>query len=245
MPRYKCTIEYDGSKFAGWQKQKHSPSIQEYIEKAIENFAGEKIDVTTAGRTDSGVHALGQVIHFDIKQDMDEFNVMGAINFHIKPHKIAVLKVVKVDESFNARLSAKKRVYEYRIINRRGPLTIDKNRAWHVISPLDEKAMQESANYLIGRHDFTTFRDSLCQANSPVKTLDELRIERQGEIIKIHASAKSFLHHMVRNLAGTLKLAGEGKWQPIDVKNALEAKDRSCGGPTAPAEALYLVRVEY
>lgn len=245
MPRYKCTIEYDGTGFCGWQAQEGLPSVQAVIEKAIFLFCGETTKLCTAGRTDAGVHAAGQVAHFDLKSTHDSFKIISAANHHIKPNLVSLLDVTEVAEDFHARFDATKRYYMYRIINRRSPLTIDTNRAWQVPVPLNEKLMQKAANFLIGKHDFTSFRDSECQAKSPVKTLDEIKIERNGEEIKIYISAKSFLHHMVRNITGTLKMVGAGKWQPEYIAEILAAKNRSAAGPTAPACGLYLTKVEY
>lgn len=245
MQRYKCTVEYDGSGFFGWQRQNHCPSIQQTMEEAIEKFAGHKVDIRTAGRTDAGVHALGQVVHFDLEKDFPCNKVIGATNFHLRPAPIALLDAVEVDNKFNARFSAKKRYYEYRIINRWAPVVIEHKRITHIKEHLDEIAMQEAANLLIGKHDFTSFRDSKCQAKSPVKTLDEVRVVRHGDRITIYVSAPSFLHHMVRNIAGTLKMVGSGRWTVADVQKALDAKDRRAAGPTAPPDGLYLTKVTY
>lgn len=245
MPRYKCTVEYDGSGFCGWQRQEHAPSVQQSIEEAILAFCGEEITITTAGRTDAGVHATGQVIHLDLATAQDPFKIMSAVNHHIKPLPVAILDAAEVSPEFHARFGAQKRYYIYRIINRRAPLTIEVNRAWQVPVHLDEKLMQEAANYLLGHHDFTSFRDTECQAKSALKTMDEIRIVREGEEIKIYVSAKSFLHHMVRNITGTLKMVGEGKWAPEYMLEILAAKNRSAAGPTAPACGLYLVKVDY
>ncbi len=245
MPRYKCLIEFDGTGFSGWQRQENAPSIQQIIEEAIEKFSGEKAVTFTSGRTDSGVHAYGMVIHFDLEQKWDEFKVMGALNYHTRPHKIAILEVNLVGEEFHARFCAKKRYYVYKIVNRRADLALDAGRAWHVPVKLDEKKMQEAAQYMIGKFDFTSFRDAQCQAKSPIKTLDEVRVERDGDMIFVHVSAQSFMHHMVRNIVGTLKIVGAGKWQPERVKEIIAAKDRTKAGPTAPAHGLYFVRVDY
>lgn len=245
MPRYKCTIEYDGTNFCGWQKQPHSPSVQQTIETAIQLFCGEKIDIHAAGRTDAGVHATAQVIHFDLARGHNPYRIMGAINHHIDPQNVCVISAEEVADDFHARYSAKKRYYVYKIINRRAPLVIAANRAWHVPTPLNAELMQEAASHLIGLHDFTSLRDTECQSKSPVKTLDEVRIERENDEIKIYVSAKSFLHHMVRNITGTLKLVGEGKWQPEYINEILAAKDRRKAGPTAPAYGLYLTKIDY
>ena len=245
MPRYKCTIEYDGTNFHGWQRQDNVPSVQEEIEKAIFAFCGERVKLCTAGRTDAGVHATGQAAHFDLEKEQDPFKIISAVNHHLANNQISILSVDEVSDEFHARFSAKKRYYVYRIINRRARLTIERDRAWHVVPNLDETAMQEAANFLTGKHDFTSFRDSECQSKNPVKTLDEIRVERDGDEIKIYISALSFLHHMVRNITGTLKMVGTGKWQPEYIKEILEAKNRCTAGPTAPACGLYLTRVDY
>jgi tRNA pseudouridine38-40 synthase len=245
MPRYKLTIEYDGSGFAGWQRQHDMPSIQQAIEEAIEKFGGEKTVLHTAGRTDAGVHAFAQVAHFDLKRDAPPDVVMGAVNFHLQPAKIALIQCEIASDDFHARFNAQKRYYVYRIINRRPPLVLESGRAWFVPVKLDVEKMRAGAEFMLGLHDFTSLRDSECQAKSPLKTLDEIRIEQDGELIEIHVSAKSFLHHMVRNIVGTLKFVGQGRWKPEYVKEVLEAKDRSKAGPTAPACGLYFVRVEY
>ena len=245
MPRYRITVEYDGRGFVGWQRQKNGPSVQEALEQAIFRFRGETVRVFGAGRTDAGVHALGQVAHFDLARGARSDTIRDAINFHLKPDPVSVLAAVPVAETFHARLSAKERAYLYRIVNRRPPLALDFGRAWHVLVPLDHEAMHEAAQLLVGRHDFSTFRASLCQAKSPVKTLNLLAVERHGDEIRIRARARSFLHHQVRNIAGTLALVGEGKWKVADVAAALAARDRARGGPTAPAEGLYLTEVLY
>lgn len=245
MPRYKATVEYDGSNFHGWQRQDSVPSVQQSIEHAIKLFCNEEVEIHTAGRTDAGVHAIAQVFHFDLLQIHDPFKIMSAVNHHMKPAPISLLAVETIDDEFHARFSAKKRYYLYRIINRRAPLALEYNRAWQVPVALDAQLMQQAASYLIGFHDFTSFRDTECQSKSPLKTLDEIRIERIGEEIKIYVSAKSFLHHMVRNITGTLKMVGEGKWPPEYMLEILAAKNRSSAGPTAPACGLYLTKVDY
>jgi tRNA pseudouridine38-40 synthase len=245
MPRYKLIIEYDGSGFAGWQMQDNAPSVQQALRDAIAAFCGETFIPRGAGRTDSGVHALGQVAHIDLATAWSADTVMNAVNFHLRPAPIVVLSCEQVSAEFDARFSATARHYLYRIVNRHAPLAIDRNRAWRVWPELDETAMTEAARYLIGKHDFTTFRASQCQAKSPVKTLDVLTVEREGEEIRIRASARSFLHHQVRSFVGSLKLVGEGRWSPGDLKAALEARDRTRCGAVAPANGLYLVRVDY
>ena len=245
MSRYKLTLEYDGSGLVGWQRQANGPSVQETLEQAVERFCGKQVTVHGAGRTDAGVHALGQTAHLDLPREAAPDVIRNALNHHVKPAAIAVLAVERVDEHFDARRSAKGRVYLYRILNRRPPPALERGRVWHVGPRLEAEAMQEAAQLLIGKHDFTTFRDSLCQARSPVKTLDRLEVTRAGEEIRIEARARSFLHHQVRNMVGTLKLVGAGKWRIDRVAEALEARDRRAGGPTAPAEGLYLVEVVY
>lgn len=245
MPRYKLTIEYDGTGLAGWQRQADAPSVQQYIEEAAEKLAEAPVRLHTAGRTDAGVHAMGQVAHFDMEKEVAPEKVMGAINFHLESPNIAILHAEKTGEEFHARFSAKKRYYVYRIINRRAPLALEHNRAWFVPMKLDIDKMREAASYLIGNHDFTSLRDTQCQSISPVKTLDEIRIEQNGDLIEIYVSAQSFLHHMVRNITGTLQFVGCGKWQPSYMQQMLEAKNRSAGGPTAPAHGLYFIKVDY
>jgi len=245
MTRYRITIEYDGGPFVGWQMQDNGPSVQAALIEAIWRFSGERADVRGAGRTDAGVHARGQVAHFDLARDMAPGRIRDAINFHLKPQPVAVLACEPVLPEFDARFSATRRDYEYLIINRRAPLTLDAGRAWRVPVPLDAEAMHEAAQVLRGQHDFTTFRSVHCQARSPVKTLDRLDVARHGERIVIRASARSFMHNQVRSLAGSLKLVGEGKWSRDDLRAALEARDRSACGPVAPACGLYLVGVGY
>lgn len=245
MPRYKLTVEYDGGGLVGWQRQAIGLSVQEVLETAIERFCGVAVTVQGAGRTDAGVHAMAQVAHIDLPREAEPQVIRNALNFHARPVAVTVLAVEPVPDTFDARRSARERVYLYRVLNRRPPPALDRGRVWHVGTPLDAAAMQEGARFLIGRHDFTTFRDSLCQAKSPVKTLDRLDVRRVGEEIHIEARARSFLHHQVRNMVGTLKLVGAGKWRVADVATALAACDRRLGGPTAPPEGLYLVEVIY
>ena len=245
MPRYKLTIEYDGTGLVGWQRQANGVSVQEALETAFFRFCGERLTVFGAGRTDAGVHALAQVAHVDLARAADLETIRSAINHHLRPHMISLVAVMPAPPGFNARLSARRRHYLYRILNRRAPPALERGRVWHVAPPLDLDAMQRGAQHLVGHHDFSTFRDSLCQAKSPVKTLDALEITREGEEIHIAARARSFLHHQVRNMAGTLKLVGLGSWQPADVATALAARDRRAGGPTAPAEGLTLVAIDY
>jgi tRNA pseudouridine38-40 synthase len=245
VPRYRLTIEYDGTGLVGWQRQPNGPSVQAALEDAVTLFSGETVRVHGAGRTDAGVHALAQLAHIDLAREYPTDTIRSALNHHLRPAPISVLTVEAVAPDFDARRSATGRVYRYRILNRRPPPMLDRMRVWHVAPPLDLAAMQAGAAQLIGHHDFSTFRDSLCQAKSPVKTLDALEVTREGEEIHIEARARSFLHHQVRNMAGTLKLVGLGQWRPDDVAAALAARDRRAGGPTAPAEGLYLVEVTY
>lgn len=245
MPRYKLTVEYDGTGLVGWQRQKNGLSVQEILETAALKFCGKPVIVHGAGRTDAGVHALAQVAHFDLPRETPVEVIRNALNQHVRPQAVAVLAVEQVSDSFDARRSAKARRYLYRILNRRPLPALERGRVWHVGSPLDEAAMQAAARLLLGRHDFTSFRDTLCQAKSPVKTLDALEVVRLGEEIRIEARARSFLHHQVRNMVGTLKLVGTGKWRVGHVAEALAARDRRAGGPTAPPEGLYLVEVVY
>ena len=245
MPRYKLTIEYDGTGLVGWQRQANGLSVQEALETAFERFCGERLTLFGAGRTDAGVHALAQVAHVDLAREADPEVIRSAINHHLRPHAISVLDAAPAPPGFDARLSARSRRYLYRILNRRAPPALERGRVWHVAPPLDAVAMREGARHLVGHHDFSTFRDSLCQAKSPVKTLDVLDVTTDGEEIHIAARARSFLHHQVRNMAGTLKLVGLGQWDPEDVATALAACDRRAGGPTAPADGLALVAVDY
>jgi tRNA pseudouridine38-40 synthase len=245
MARFKLTLEYDGTPFVGWQRQDNGPTVQASLEAAIKKFCGEDVTSYAAGRTDAGVHALGQVAHVDLAKEWPPDTVRNALNFHLQPDPVTVLSVARVADDFHARLTATGRAYLYRILNRPAPPAVDRARVWHVPHALDVDAMHAAAQELVGHHDFTTFRASLCQAKSPVKTLDRLDVSRAGEEIQIQAAARSFLHHQVRNMVGTLKLVGEGKWSPRDVADALAARDRTKGGPTAPPDGLYLVRVTY
>ncbi len=245
MPRYKLTIEYDGTTFVGWQQQDNGVSVQGVLTDAVAAFAGERVMVSGAGRTDTGVHALGQVAHIDLAKDWDIERVRDAINFHLRPQPVAVLRAEHVAADFDARFSAIKRHYLYRIVNRRADLTLDQNRAWRVPRPLDCAAMHTAAQKLIGKHDFTTFRSTECQAKSPEKTLDRLDIVRDGDEVGVTASARSFLQHQVRSMVGSLVHVGEGKWSVGDLADALAALDRSRCGQVAPPHGLYLVRVDY
>jgi tRNA pseudouridine38-40 synthase len=245
VPRYRLTIEYDGTGLVGWQRQTTGASVQAALESAVARFCGETVTVHGAGRTDAGVHALAQVAHIDLARAHPADTIRSALNHFLRPAAISVLAVEMAALDFDARRSATGRVYRYRILNRRPPPMLDRMRVWHVAPPLDLAAMQAGARHLVGKHDFSTFRDSLCQARSPVKTLDALEVTRAGDEIHIEARARSFLHHQVRNMAGTLKLVGLGQWQSGDVATALDARDRRAGGPTAPAEGLYLVEIRY
>ena len=278
ISRFKITIEYDGTTFCGWQRQNDEDSIQEQIQKAIYNFSHQKVEVKGSGRTDAGVHALGQVAHFDLETEYSPYKILGAINYYLKEfacekakkwqeflHKqnpqskakvrcdfnsqpISIIDCEKVDNDFDARFSAKKRYYKYVILNQKHPTSIHQNRVWHVREELDVEKMKLAANFLIGKHDFTSFRDSECQAKSPIKTLDDVQIYRdkcdENKVI-FEFSAKSFLHHMIRNFVGTLKDVGVGNIKPEQVKEILEAKDRTKAGQTCPASGLYFVRVDY
>jgi len=244
MPRYKLTIEYDGSPFSGWQMQDR-PTVQGRLTEAIKAFSGDDMIPRGAGRTDAGVHALGQVAHVDLTKDWPAKKVRDALNAHLRPDPISVLACEEVPEGFDARFSAKTRHYRYRIVNRRSPLALERDRAWHVIYRLDEAAMHEAAQVLVGHYDFTTFRSTECQAASPEKTLDRLAVTREGEEVRIETSSRSFLHNQVRSMVGSLRLVGGGKWTKADLKKALEARDRTACGPVAPAYGLYLVKVDY
>jgi len=245
MPRYRLTLEYDGSPFCGWQRQAGQLSVQQVLEEAIERFSGERAVTQAAGRTDAGVHALGQVVTFDLARAWDPFRVREALNYHSKPHPVSVLACELVGEDFEARFSAIARHYEYRILNRRARPALDAKRVWHVAVPLDAEAMHAAAQLILGKHDFTTFRAAECQAKSPEKTLDVLAVARQADSIIITARARSFLHSQVRSMVGSLKLVGEGKWTPADFRAALDARDRARCGPLAPPDGLYLTRVDY
>lgn len=245
MSRYKFIIEYDGSLYHGWQYQEGLPTIQGEIERAIFQITGEKIRLHVSGRTDAGVHALGQVAHTDIQKHLDPFRFSYGLNHFLAPQGISILNIEIVDESFHARFSTVARSYVYKIINRRSPLTIDFKRAYHVPIPLNITAMNEAARYLIGTHDFTSFRASECQALSPIKTLEVAEFIKIQDHVEFHTRSKSFLHHQVRNMVGSLCLVGLGKWRPIDLYQALIAKDRKAAGPTAPPDGLYLREIIY
>ncbi|MCL6705702.1 tRNA pseudouridine(38-40) synthase TruA [Pseudomonas sp. R2.Fl] len=247
MPRYRMTVEYDGTPYVGWQRQENGLSVQEALETAVLSLTGETVSIRGAGRTDSGVHALGQVVHVDLGRDWEGYKLRNALNAHLAlaGQAVSVLDAVAVDETFDARFSALRRHYLYRIISRPARLAIEANRAWWVPKPLDHELMHEAAQQLVGHHDFTTFRSAHCQANSPMRTLDRLDVTRDGDVIEIRASAQSFLHNQIRSFAGTLKLAGEEKMTVADVRAALEARDRAACGPVAPPEGLYFLKVDY
>jgi tRNA pseudouridine38-40 synthase len=245
MTRWKLTLEYDGTPFVGWQRQENGLSVQQALEEAAAKMADEPTHVTAAGRTDAGVHALGQVVHIDIAKNRSAKDMRDGLNFHLRPHPISVLEAQAVDESFHARISARERRYLYRILNRRSPPALDAARVWYLPYTLDVAAMHEAAQILVGTHDFTSFRATECQAKSPIKTLDELSVTQRGEEIEIAARARSFLHHQIRNMTGTLALVGSGKWTVEQVKTALEARNRAAAGPTAPPQGLYFLSVHY
>ncbi|MDM9626190.1 tRNA pseudouridine(38-40) synthase TruA [Rhizobium sp. S152] len=247
MPRYRMTVEYDGGPYVGWQRQDNGPSVQGAIEKAILSLSGQKVSIRGAGRTDSGVHAIGQVIHADLEREWSPFKLQNALNAHLRlaGERVSIVDIETASEFFDARFSALRRHYLYRIITRRAPLAIEAGKAWWVPKPLDHEAMHAAAQTLVGRHDFTTFRSAHCQANSPVRTLDRLDVTRSGDLIEIRATAQSFLHNQIRSFAGTLKLAGEGKWTVEEVRAALDACDRKACGPVAPPDGLYFMQVDY
>jgi tRNA pseudouridine38-40 synthase len=245
MPRYRITLEYDGTPFCGWQRQADRMSVQQALEDAIFRFSGETVSTQASGRTDAGVHALGQVVHFDLSSDRDPFRVREALNYHLRPNPAAVIDCEIVPETFEARFSALARHYEYRILNRRAPAALERHQVWHVPMPLDADRMHEAAQKILGHHDFTTFRSSECQAKSPMRTLDHFAVRRELDHVIVTASARSFLHHQVRSMVGSLKLVGEGKWHARDLADALAATDRARCGPVAPPDGLYLVKVEY
>jgi tRNA pseudouridine38-40 synthase len=245
MPRYKLTIEYDGTPFCGWQIQPNAPTVQGALEAAVKAISGEDARVHGAGRTDAGVHALAQVAHCDIEKPFVPGRLRDGLNAHLRPHPIGVLSAEVVPDTFEARFSAKRRHYRYRISNRRANLALDVGRIWRLPRPLDADAMHEAAQRLVGKHDFTTFRDTECQAKSPEKTLDQLDVIRTGDAVDIVTSARSFLHSQVRSMVGSLVWVGEGRWSADDLAGALAARNRAACGPVAPPEGLYLVRVDY
>lgn len=245
MPRYKLTIEYEGTNYVGWQHQEGKISVQRTIENAIQKMSGEQILLTSCGRTDAGVHALGQVAHFDLKKEFSVFQIMMGINHHLQEEAIAITDCELVSSDFHSRFQAKMRHYQYKIENRRAKSVLMKNRAWHIAREIDVIKMRRGAKYLLGRHDFTSFRDGQCQAKTPLRTLHSLKITRQENLIVIDIAAPSFLHHMVRNIVGTLVLVGQGKITPLDVKKILAARNRTKSGANAPAHGLYFYRAEY
>ena len=247
MPRFRMTVEYDGTLYVGWQRQENGHSVQQALENAILSLTGETVSIRGAGRTDSGVHAMGQVVHADLTRAWATHQLRNALNAHLAMarERVSVLNVLEAAETFDARFSAIRRHYVYRIISRPSQLALEAKRAWWVPKVLDHVAMHEAAQQLVGHHDFTTFRSAHCQANSPMRTLDRLDVTRDGELIEIRASAQSFLHNQIRSFAGTLKLAGEGKMSVADVRAALEARDRAACGPVAPPEGLYFLKVDY
>ncbi|TPP09658.1 tRNA pseudouridine(38-40) synthase TruA [Rhizobium glycinendophyticum] len=247
MPRFRMIVEYDGTAYVGWQRQDNGHSVQSALETAILSLSGETVVIRGAGRTDSGVHAMGQVIHADLSRAWVPYKLRNALNAHLAQagEQVSIIDVQAAPDDFDARFSALRRHYLYRIINRPARLALEANRAWWVPKSLDHEAMHAAAQQLVGHHDFTTFRSAHCQAASPVRTLDRLDVTRRGDLIEIRASAQSFLHNQIRSFAGTLKLAGEGKMTPADVRAALEARDRAACGPVAPPEGLYFMRVDY
>ncbi|HTO33897.1 MAG TPA: tRNA pseudouridine(38-40) synthase TruA [Pararhizobium sp.] len=247
MPRFRMTIEYDGSNYVGWQRQDNGPSVQGAVEKAILALTREPVLIRGAGRTDSGVHARGQVAHADLSRQWKPETLRNALNAYLgrAREQVVILEAAEVPDEFDARFSALRRHYLYRIISRPSPLALEAKRAWWVSKPIDHEAMHAAAQVLVGRHDFTTFRSTHCQANSPVRTLDRLDVTRDGDVIEMRATAQSFLHNQIRSFAGTLKLVGDGRWTPDDVRSALEARDRKACGPVAPAEGLYFMQVDY
>ena len=249
MKRYALKIEYDGTSYHGWQKQKECKTVQGEIELAFSQFLNHPIKIVGSGRTDSGVNATGQVAHVDLKKEWDPVKLQGALNFFLRNRFISIIKISKVDENFHARFSAKSRVYEYKMLIRRAPLTFQKKQYWHLTRSQDIKNLKLSVQFLIGTHDFTTFRSSICQANSPIKTIDSIFIKEKElpneRIIVIEFKAKSFLHNQVRSIVGSLEKVSSNKWRPDQIKYILEAKDRSKCGPLAPPQGLYLKNIVY
>lgn len=245
MPRYKIIIEYDGTNFAGWQKQKDTISVQKTIEDALAKLSEKEITIHASGRTDAGVHALGQVAHFDLDKEMEDWKIRMALNHYLRNEAVVILSCTKTNDEFHSRFDAKLRHYQYKILNRRAGAVLSKNRAWHIPYELNLEAMKNAAKHLIGKYDFSSFRDAECQAKSPIRTLSKIEIEKIEENINITISAPSFLHHMVRNIVGTLVLVGGEKIKADDIKTILEAKDRTKSGPNAPAYGLYFCQVDY
>jgi tRNA pseudouridine38-40 synthase len=245
LTRFRLTVEYDGRPFMGWQRQAHGPSVQQAIEEAVAAVTGEAAVLHAAGRTDAGVHAYAMAAHVDVEKPITAFRLSEALNARLRPLPVAVLQAEAVAHEWHARFSCIGRRYVYRIVNRRAPLALETGRAWQVAAPLDEDAMHEAAQALVGRHDFTTFRSAHCQAESPVKTLDRLDVVRDGDVLSVHAAARSFLHHQVRSMVGCLQLVGRGKWSAGDLRAALEARDRAALGLNAPPDGLYFVAAIY
>ena len=245
MTRFRLTVEFDGSPFMGWQRQAHGPSVQQAIEEAVTSVTGEAAAVHAAGRTDAGVHARAMAAHVDVAKAMTPFRLMEALNARLRPAPVAILACETVADDWHARFSCVGRAYEYRIANRRAPLTLELKRAWRIAKPLDAEAMHAAAQVLVGRHDFTTFRSVHCQALSPMKSLDRLDVRREGETVIVETAARSFLHHQVRSMTGCLALVGQGLWTAADLRAALEARDRAALGQNAPAEGLYFVSARY
>ena len=245
MTRWRLIIEYDGAQFMGWQRQEHGPSVQQTLEEALLRMTGEKAAITAAGRTDAGVHALAMSTHVEIKRELTSHRLREGLNALVRPHPISVISVEQVANDWHARFSCVKRRYLYRILNRRAPPALDSERVWHIAVPLDVEPMQLGAALLIGRHDFTTFRSAQCQSDSPLKTLDVLDVRRVGDEIHVTAAARSFLHHQVRSMVGCLVMVGRGQWQPSNIREALEVRDRSALGFNAPPHGLYFVEAIY
>lgn len=245
MTRYRLDIEYDGRPFQGWQRQADVPSVQQVLEQAAAELDDAPVTAHTAGRTDTGVHALGQVAHIDLQIARPADKLADALNYHMRPNPVAILRAEEVDESFHARFSATARYYRYTIINRRADLTVDKGLAWRVAQPLDAESMNAGAQHLTGHHDFTTFRDSQCQARSPMRTLDTITVERVGERVEITCSARAFLHRQVRSMVGSLVEVGRGRREPAWIGDILAAAERAACGPVAPPDGLYLTGVDY
>ena len=245
MPRFALLVEYDGAPFAGWQRQAGLPSVQEAVETALARLEPGPHTIAAAGRTDTGVHGSGQVAHADLARDWEPFRLAEALNAHLRPHPVAIRAAMRVEDTFHARFSATERRYLFRILNRRAPAVLSLGRVWHVKAPLDVAAMQAGARHLVGHHDFTTFRSTLCQAKSPVKTLDEITISSADEEIRFALRARSFLHNQVRSIVGSLVRVGHGGWQPEDIARARDARDRAACGPVAPPQGLCLTKVVY
>jgi tRNA pseudouridine38-40 synthase len=245
VTRFRLTVEYDGRPFMGWQRQAHGPSVQQAIEDAVHAVTGETVTLHAAGRTDAGVHGLAMGAHLDVAKPFTPFRLMEALNARLRPHPVAILSCEPATDEFHARFSCLARHYEYRIVNRRAPLTFEHGLAWRLSPTLDAAAVHDAAQALVGHHDFTTFRSVHCQSASPLKTLDRLDVTRAGDRIVVQASARSFLHHQVRSMVGCLSLVGQGKWSATDLKAALEAKDRAALGLNAPPDGLYFVRADY